>query len=135
MYSKYVKKLKNIKDYKIYVIVYVVKNTKNEYYTNFPFDLINKIKIFDNEILIKEINNNEYYNLINSQNLNQYWKQNYLIEKSQLCNYISFKNIMYEVDLSNYIKNIDLDSIELKIEINFNKIEGFDIVMVKSEYY
>jgi hypothetical protein len=117
-----------------YVLISILKQNNYNYYKNLPFKLLNKINIYKDNKIIRTITSDEYYNNIinNINNYNQYWKQNYMIELSYISDFLSIKNITFEVILKDYnLDNLDGD---IKLEIIFNNIDGFSIIKKSIKY-
>jgi hypothetical protein len=112
----------------IYILISILKDNDYCFYKNLPFKMLNKINILKDNKLLREITVNEFYNnIINNLSIyNQYWKQNYMIELSYITNFLSIKNITFELILKDY--NIDILEGDIKIEVIFNDIKGFNII-------
>jgi hypothetical protein len=112
----------------IYILISILKDNDYNFYKNLPFKMLNKIIIFKDNKLLREISVDEIYNnIINNLSIyNQYWKQNYMIELSYITNFLSIKNITFELILKDY--NLDVLEGNIKIEVIFNNIKGFNII-------
>jgi hypothetical protein len=112
----------------IYILISILKDNDYYFYQNLPFKMLNKINILKDNKLLREISVDEIYNnIINNLSIyNQYWKQNYMIELSYITNFLSIKNITFELILKDY--NLDVLEGNIKIEVIFNNIKGFNII-------
>lgn len=115
----------------IYLLISIVKNDNINFYKFLPFDLLDKINFYKDNKLIRTISSNEYKDIIINNNLNQYWRYNYMLDINELSNYISLKNIYYEIIMEDFnLNNLE----DFRLEIKFNNIDNIKIVNHNFDY-
>ena len=103
----------------------IVKNDNINFYNNLPFELLDRICFYKENKLIKSITSNDYKDVIINNELNQYWRYNYMLDINDLSKYISLKTIYYEFLMEDFnLTNLE----DFRLEIIFNNINNIKIV-------